>query len=86
MLGTGEGGGKCCGKAIGEVNEVNVKINSCCCCCCCWYHKNFVNYIIMMSQCTIMLGGSATQTLIVFWWFALNVFIERIYCCLSLLC
>ena len=38
MLGTGEGGGECCGKAIGEVNPKNnlVKIKEvdCCCCCC----------------------------------------------------
>ena len=36
MLGTGQGGGECCGKAIGEVNPSTlgknnlVKINSCC--------------------------------------------------------
>ena len=41
MLGTGEDGGECCGKAIGEVNPSTlgknnlVKINGCCCCCCC---------------------------------------------------
>ena len=37
MLGTGQGGGKCCGKAIGEVNPSTLgkttllKINGCCC-------------------------------------------------------
>ena len=36
MLGTGEGGGECCGKAIGEVNPstlgktISVKINGYC--------------------------------------------------------
>ena len=39
MLGTGQGGGECCGKAIGEVDPSTlgknnlVKINGCCCCC-----------------------------------------------------
>ena len=28
MLGTGEGGGKCCGKAIGEVNPSTVNFPS----------------------------------------------------------
>ena len=37
MLGTGRGGGKCCGKAIGEVDSSIlgknnlIKINGCCC-------------------------------------------------------
>ena len=37
MLGTGQDGGECCGKAIGEVNpsvhweKHLVKINGCCC-------------------------------------------------------
>ena len=38
MLGTGQDGGECCGKAIGEVNPSTlgknylIKINGCCCC------------------------------------------------------
>ena len=39
MLWTGQDGGECCGKAIGEVNPstlgktTSFKINGCCCCC-----------------------------------------------------
>ena len=53
MLETGQGGGNCCWKAIGEVdpqytgkNNV-VKINSCCCCCFNAYSICLLNWTVI---------------------------------------